>query len=100
MKFKTKYWKFLTVFGLSFFLLPALTLAQYKRTDLVSDTTDPDLVNAWGLTRSGGSPFWVSDEGTGKSTLYDGAGQKQGLVVTIPPCTQWRSQGHADWHCL
>jgi len=36
----------------SFFLLPALTLAQYNRTDLVTDRTDPDLVNGWGLTRS------------------------------------------------
>src|SRR5258707_1947594 len=71
--------------SLSFFLLSTLTFAQYVRTDLVSDATDPDLVNGWGLTRSGGSPFWVSDNITGKSTLYNGAGQKQGLVVTIPP---------------
>src|SRR5258707_14534521 len=77
--------------SLSFFLLSTLTFAQYVRTDLVSKATDSDLVNGWGLTRSGGSPFWVSDEGTGKSTLYNGAGKKillpsgKPLVVTIPP---------------
>jgi len=88
-----KSWKFLAVLVFSLFLLPALTLAQYKRTDLVSDATDSDLVNAWGLTRSGGSPFWVSDEGTGKSTLYNGAGQKLGLVVAIPPAPNGVAQG-------
>jgi uncharacterized protein (TIGR03118 family) len=45
---------------------------------------DPDLVNAWGLTSGPTSPWWVSDNGTGKSTLYNGAGVKQGLVVTVP----------------
>jgi uncharacterized protein (TIGR03118 family) len=66
-------------------LLATSALAQYTRTELVTDATDPDLVNGWGLTRSSGSPFWVSDNGTGKSTLYNGAGQKLGLIVTIPP---------------
>jgi uncharacterized protein (TIGR03118 family) len=45
---------------------------------------DPDLVNAWGLTSGPATPWWVSDNGTGKSTLYNGAGVKQGLVVTVP----------------
>src|SRR5206468_9203908 len=42
-------------------------------------------VNPWGISHSATSPFWVSDNGTGLSTLYNGAGTKQGLVVTIPP---------------
>lgn len=88
-----KCWKFLPVLVLSLFILPTLTFAQYKRTDLVSDATDSDLVNGWGLTRSGGSPFWVSDEGTGKSTLYNGAGNKLGLVVAIPPAPNGAAQG-------
>lgn len=50
----------------------------------VAPNQDSDLVNAWGLSRSSGSPWWVSDNGTGLSTLYDGTGIKQGLVVTIP----------------
>ena len=66
---------------------------HYQQTNLVSDVpglaqfTDPDLVNPWGLIASSGSPWWVSDNGTGLSTLYNGAGQKQSLVVTVatPP---------------
>src|SRR5580698_2239891 len=70
----------------------ALAFGQhYTQTNLVSNTsgvaavTDPSLVNPWGLTSSAGSPWWVSDNATGLSTLYIGAGAKQGLVVTIPP---------------
>jgi uncharacterized protein (TIGR03118 family) len=47
--------------------------------------TDPDLVNGWGLVASSTSPWWVADEGTSKSTLYNGnSGAKLGLVVTVP----------------
>jgi uncharacterized protein (TIGR03118 family) len=45
---------------------------------------DPNLRNAWGLTTSGGSPFWVSDNNNGTSTLYNTAGTPQSLVVSIP----------------
>jgi uncharacterized protein (TIGR03118 family) len=66
---------------------------HYQQTDLVADsksvsstaTIDPNLVNAWGLSRATGSPWWVSDNGTGLSTLYDGTGAIVPLVVTIPP---------------
>ena len=68
----------------SMFLLSIPAVAQYVRTDLVTDQTDSQLVNGWGLTRLAGSPFWVSDNVTGFSTLYNGAGQKRTLVVTIP----------------
>lgn len=51
-----------------------------------SQPTDPDLVNPWGIVASSTSPWWVSDNGTGKLTLYDGNGVKQGLVVNVP---QW-----------
>ena len=63
---------------------------HYTQTNLVSNTsgvapvTDPQLVNPWGLSRSSSSPWWISDNATGLSTLYNGAGAKQGLVVTIP----------------
>ena len=71
--------------------IPTLTYAQhYVQTNLVSDQTaeganpaDADLNNAWGLARSPGSPWWVSDNNTGLSTLYDGTGAKQGLRVII-----------------
>lgn len=64
---------------------------HYTQTNLVSNTsgvapvTDPTLVNPWGLSSSDSSPWWVSDNATGLSTLYNGAGAKQSLIVTIPP---------------
>lgn len=58
---------------------------HYTRTDLTADKIDPNLVNAWGLSRSSTSPWWISDNGTGLSTLYDLNGDPQPLVVTIPP---------------
>jgi uncharacterized protein (TIGR03118 family) len=64
--------------------------AQYTITRLTADQagqgrhTDPNLVNAWGLAFGPGGPFWLSDNGTGVSTLYDSAGASQGLVVNVP----------------
>jgi uncharacterized protein (TIGR03118 family) len=64
---------------------------HYTQTNLVSSTTgvapvtDAQLINPWGISRGSGSPWWVSDNGTGFSTLYNGAGAKQSLIVTIPP---------------
>lgn len=66
------------------------TTGSYQKTILVSNqagqapTTDPNLVNAWGLVSSTAGPWWVSDERTGLSTLYNGQGQIVSLVVTIP----------------
>jgi uncharacterized protein (TIGR03118 family) len=94
MTFTMRYRRLLAASALSIFVLPAVTFAQYKRTDLVTNATDSDLVNAWGLTRSdSGSPFWVSDNSTGLSTLYNGAGQKQGLKVVIPPAPNGAALG-------
>src|SRR2546423_12236575 len=71
--------------------------AQYKRTDLVSNGptvapfTDPHLVNAWGLVALPTSPWWVSDNDTGDSSLYNAAGQPviasggTTSFVTVPP---------------
>ena len=64
---------------------------HYAQTNLVSNAagvapvTDPQLINPWGISRGSGSPWWVSDNATGFSTLYNGAGAKQSLIVTIPP---------------
>jgi uncharacterized protein (TIGR03118 family) len=71
-------------------LIPTSAAAQYAITNLVSNQKgqakhqDSDLVNAWGMSFASGGPFWVSDNGTGLSTLYDNKGVKQNLVVTIP----------------
>ncbi|HKW59726.1 MAG TPA: TIGR03118 family protein [Candidatus Dormibacteraeota bacterium] len=85
-------------------LLPAVALAlaqavpaqagtfhgSFHQTNLVSNipglapVLDPDLKNPWGLSSSSGSPIWVSDNNAGVTTLYNGAGQKVPLTVTIP----------------
>jgi uncharacterized protein (TIGR03118 family) len=44
----------------------------------------PNLLNAWGLTTSSTSPFWVADNGAGVSTLYNTAGTPQALIVSVP----------------
>ena len=71
--------------------LSASAVAQhYTRTDLTANSAavstgvivDPNLVNAWGLSRASGSPWWISDNGMGLSTLYDLTGAPQPLVVT------------------
>lgn len=46
--------------------------------------TDANLVNPWGMAFAPTGPFWVGDNGAGVSTLYDGTGAAQALVVTIP----------------
>jgi uncharacterized protein (TIGR03118 family) len=51
----------------------------------VADVTDPNLVNPWGISESAASPFWISDNGTGLTTLYNGAGTIVPLVVTVAP---------------
>jgi uncharacterized protein (TIGR03118 family) len=48
-----------------------------------ADHTDASLVNGWGIALSPTSPMWVSDNGSGKSTVYDGTGTLF-LTVTIP----------------
>jgi uncharacterized protein (TIGR03118 family) len=45
---------------------------------------DSNLLNPWGVGESANSPFWVSDNGAGVSTLYNTAGTPQALVVSIP----------------
>jgi uncharacterized protein (TIGR03118 family) len=63
---------------------------SFHQTNLVSDVpglaaiTDPNLVNAWGLSSSPSSPIWVANNGTGTSTLYNTADQKVPLTVSIP----------------
>jgi uncharacterized protein (TIGR03118 family) len=77
--------------------LPARASTLFAVTNLVTDDQsahaaqieDPDLVNPWGVSYSPTSPFWVSDNGTGTSTIYTvapatNATSKAGLTVTIP----------------
>jgi uncharacterized protein (TIGR03118 family) len=67
-----------------------LLASAFLQTNLTSDIRglalnfDPNLVNPWGLTAGARGPFWVSDNNAGVSTLYNGQGQAQSLVVSIP----------------
>jgi len=73
---------------------PATT---YIQTNLVSDgfvpaaNTDPNLINPWGISYSPTGPFWVSDNGTGVTTIYGGAGQAvaaaghTAITIAAPP---------------
>jgi uncharacterized protein (TIGR03118 family) len=62
----------------------------YQQHNLVSDgfvpadNNDPNLVNAWGVAFNPFGPVWVADNKTGVSTLYDGMGKPQSLIVQIP----------------
>src|SRR5271169_7231585 len=96
MKYLSKVSQLLIMFLLAVFLYPGAAWAQhYTQTNLVSDILglapvhDPNLVNPWGLTRSSGGPWWVSDNNSGDSTLYTGTGQIIPIngngIVTIPP---------------
>jgi uncharacterized protein (TIGR03118 family) len=75
----------------------------FSETSLVTDavgtgaiTTDPNLVNAWGIAFGTTSPVWVANNHTGTSTVYDGNGKAQPhaspLVVHLP-----HSAGGADF---
>jgi uncharacterized protein (TIGR03118 family) len=81
------------VFGVAVVAVSPLTAAErnaYTVTPLVSDqpgvapNTDPNLVNAWGLTSGPTTPWWVADNETDLSTLYRGLdGMPQALVVSV-----------------
>src|ERR1700688_2955520 len=66
----------------------------YSQTNLVSNTagvantTDSQLLNPWGISFLPGQDFWIANNNSGTSTLYDNQGNKDtGLVVTIPGAT-------------
>ena len=65
-------------------------LTGYHQRNLVADTpgaaetTDPNLVNAWGLSFGPSTPAWVADNGADVSTLYSGANATSKAVSTVP----------------
>jgi uncharacterized protein (TIGR03118 family) len=84
--------KLTTVFALAVFIPNTAKAQHYKQTNLVSNTssikaavTDPNLKNPWGLTRSSGSPWWIGNNNSGTSTLYDGAGAPQNFFPDPHP---------------
>src|SRR5437879_8840508 len=85
--------KLLMMFAASLFVLPSVALGQhYIQANLVSDgfvpaenRPDSQLKNPWGLARSATSPWWVSDNNAGVTTVYNGNTGAKLLSVTIPP---------------
>lgn len=81
---------FVACVGLVLLVASAPAQAQYRLTNLVSNQVrqapniDPLLANAWGLARGPTAPWWISDNDTGWSTLYDAAGKQVSLRVLIP----------------
>jgi uncharacterized protein (TIGR03118 family) len=79
--------------GLILMLSGAALAQSYTIKHLVSNEsgkakyTDSLLGNPWGLAYGPGAPFWVADEATGWSTLYDGTGEPQSLQVVVPPAS-------------
>jgi uncharacterized protein (TIGR03118 family) len=76
-------------------VVPA-SATEFQQTNLVSDvhgqakTTDPNVVNAWGISEGNASfptPFWISDNGTGFTSIYSVPDAMLHLTVTIPPAT-------------
>ena len=101
MGYVSKSWKYFPVLALGLSFASCCNKPHYTQTNLVADqpgvapVTDPNLVNPWGLTRSPtttakpGSPWWVSDNNSGFSTIYTGTGAIIPIngtgTVTIPP---------------
>jgi uncharacterized protein (TIGR03118 family) len=77
--------------GIALMFMSNVASAQYRLSNLDSNQvgsaihTNPLLVNGWGLVHAPGSPWWVSDNGSGWSTLYDSKGvEVSTLKVLIP----------------
>src|SRR5438445_12714362 len=62
----------------------------YTQHNLVSDAfvpedhPDPNMVNAWGLVSGPSTPWWIADNGAGRTTLYNGASGAVEAILTVP----------------
>ena len=81
--------------------IPASAETLFTQTNLVTDNqaalaaegfgpaafVDPNLINPWGISRGPTTPWWVSNQGSGTSTLHNGVQQEQinndGMAVHI-----------------
>lgn len=94
MKTTSAYTKFgLLLVAAAMFTAASARAVTYSWTNFQSDIagvaqhTDPNLVNSWGMAASSNGTngiIWVSDNGTGVSTLYHQDGTAVSLVVEIP----------------
>jgi uncharacterized protein (TIGR03118 family) len=85
-------------------ILPAAN--QYVQHNLVADQTgvadfvDPNLINPWGICISATSPFWISDAGTGLSTLYTSIGTPNATTKPAVPATSTTVAGGLPTGCV
>ena len=83
----------LTVMGFGLTAATAIAANSYQVRNLVgdggipADHLDANLQNGWGVAFNPNGFVWVADNGTGLATLYDGLGNPQSLVVSIPSST-------------
>ena len=90
----------LLLLGAVMFTVASARADTYSWTNFQSDIpgvaqhVDPNLVNPWGMSVSSGGTIWVSDNGTGVSTLYHQDGTAVSLVVTIPTAARNRGTGN------
>src|SRR5258707_1814071 len=90
----------LLLLGAAMFTVASARADTYSWTNFQSDIAgvaqhvDPNLVNPWGMSASANGTIWVSDNGTGVSTLYHQDGTAVSLFVTIPTAAQNRDGGN------
>ena len=69
----------------------ARAATEFEQTNLVSDgsvpafLTNSNLINPWGISEGSGTPFWISDNGRGVTTLYQVPGPLNTPVAKFPP---------------
>src|SRR5436309_9384760 len=101
MKTTSPYMKIaLSLFGLAILTAASAQADTYSWTNFQSDIAgvaahvDPNLVNPWGMAASSNGTIWVSDNGTGVSTLYQQDGTAASLIVTIPTSARNKDGGN------
>src|SRR4030095_12533148 len=101
MKATTHYRKIaLLSLAVAMFTAGSARADTYSWTNLQSDIAgvaqhvDPNVVNPWGMAAGSTGIIWVSDNGTGVSTLYNQDGTAVPLVVEIPTAARNRDGGN------
>jgi uncharacterized protein (TIGR03118 family) len=90
----------LLVLATTSFIVATARADTYSWTNFQSDIAgvgthiDPNLVNPWGMAVSPNGTIWVSDNGTGVSTLYHQDGTAASLIVTIPTAARNKEGGN------
>jgi uncharacterized protein (TIGR03118 family) len=93
MHYKRFFWSLAAILFATFFLLESASAQtnSFKQTNLTSDTpgmaanTDPELVNPWGIAFFPGQTFWIADNNSGFSTLYNPQGVNAGSFQVPAP---------------